>query len=170
MSRPRRSRVAVAVAVVAAVTFLVLAGPASVLAHALNNTYQSRLPLVVYLAGAAIAVGLSFAFILVADVRADPPVIRGGRVPPAWLRDGLRAVGLIAWLWVIAQGIAGGTSAGDVTTLFLWVYGWGGLAMLSAVVGPVWHWLDPFTTIHDLGARALRAVRVRGWDIAEYPV
>ena len=61
---------------------LLLAGPATVLAHTLSNTYQSRLPLIVYLAGAAIAVGLSFAFVLVADVRADPPVLGEGTVPP----------------------------------------------------------------------------------------
>ena len=41
--------------------------------------------------------------------------------------------------------------------------------MLSAFVGPVWHWLDPFTTIHDLGAAALRAARFDGWSVADYP-
>ena len=60
---------------------LLLAGPATVLAHTLSNTYQSRLPLIVYLAGAAIAVGLSFAFVLYADVRADPPVLPAGTRP-----------------------------------------------------------------------------------------
>ena len=168
MTRIRRRWWSV-VAVVPAVTGLILAGPAAALAHTLNNTYQSRLPLVVYLAGAAIAVGLSFAFLLVADVRADPPVIGEGRVPPAWLRGVLRAIGLIGWLWVVAQGIAGGTSAGDVTTLFLWVYGWVGVAFLSAFVGPVWHWLDPFTTIHDLGAAAMQRLGIRGWATADYP-
>ena len=153
----RRWRSIVAVGPVLAAALL--AAPAVALAHTLNNTYQSRLPLVVYLAGAAIAVGLSFAFLLVADVRADPPVIGEGRVPRPWLRWLLRAVGLIGWLWIVAQGIAGGTSAGDVTTLFLWVYGWVGVAFLSAFVGPVWHWLDPFTTIHDIGAWVLRRCR-----------
>jgi hypothetical protein len=148
---------------------LLLAGPATVLAHTLSNTYQSRLPLIVYLAGAAIAVGLSFAFLLIADVRAEPPVTTAGRVPPAPLRILLRAVGLIGWIWIIAQGIAGGTGTGEVTTLFLWVYGWVGLAMLSAFVGPVWHWLDPFTTIHDLGAAAARRLGLTGWAIADYP-
>jgi hypothetical protein len=148
---------------------LVLAGPATVAAHTLSNTYQSRLPLIVYLAGAAIAVGLSFAFLLIADVRAEPPVTTTGRVPPAPLRYLLRAVGLIGWTWVVAQGIAGGTGTGDVTTLFLWVYGWVGLAFLSAFVGPVWHWLDPFTTIHDIGAAIARRAGVIGWAIAEYP-
>jgi hypothetical protein len=148
---------------------LLVAGPSTVLAHALSNTYQSRLPLVVYLAGAAIAVGLSFAFLLIADVRAEPPVTTFSRVPPAPLRILLRAIGLIGWIWIIAQGIAGGTGTGEVTTLFLWVYGWVGLAMLSAFVGPVWHWLDPFTTIHDLGAAAARRLGVTGWAIADYP-
>src|SRR4051794_29552392 len=164
---PRRRLRRVVTAVGAA--GLILAGPAAVLAHALSNTYQSRLPLIVYLAGAAIAVGLSFAFLLIADVRADPPVTSAGRVPPVALRVALRAIGLIGWLWVVAQGIVGGSGTGDVTTLFLWVYGWVGLAMLSAFVGPVWHWLDPFTTIHDGGAAVLRALGVRGWAIAEYP-
>jgi hypothetical protein len=148
---------------------VLLAAPTSALGHSLSNTYQSRLPLVVYLAGAAIAVGLSFAFLLIADVRAEPPVTGPGRVPPRWLRGVLRAIGLIGWLWIVAQGIAGGNGAGDVTTLFLWVYGWVGVAMLSAFVGPVWHWLDPFTTLHDLGAALLRRLGVQGWAIADYP-
>jgi hypothetical protein len=146
-----------------------MAAPSAALAHALSNTYQSRLPLIVYLAGAAIAVGLSFAFLLIADVRADPPVTAGGRVPQRWLRGFLRAIGLIGWLWIVAQGITGGNGAGDVTTLFLWVYGWVGVAMLSAFIGPVWHWLDPFTTLHDLGAGLLRRLGVGGWAVAEYP-
>ena len=164
-----RLRLVAFLTVAAAAGMLLLAGPASVLAHTLSNTYQSRLPLVVYLAGAAIAVGLSFAFVLVADVRADPPPAREGRVPPAWIRSLLRVIGLIGWIWVVAQGIAGGTSAGDVTTLFLWVYGWVLMAFLSAFVGPVWHWLDPFTTIHDIGAAVLRRLGVADWPLADYP-
>ncbi len=165
----RRVRARALVVVAPIVGALLLAGPASVLAHTLSNTYQSRLPLIVYLAGAAIAVGLSFAFVLVADVRADPPVIGAGRVPPAWIRYLLRAIGLIGWLWIVAQGIAGGTSAGDVTTLFLWVYGWVGIAMASAFLWPVWHWIDPFTTIHDIGATILRRLGIGGWTVADYP-
>ncbi len=162
----RQRRIALAAPVVGAVLF---AAPVGVLAHSLSNTYQSRLPLIVYLAGAAIAVGLSFAFLLVADVRAEPPVLPAGRVPPRWLRLLLRAIGLIGWIWVVAQGIVGGSSAGDVTTLFLWVYGWVGMAMLSAFVGPVWHWLDPFTTLHDLGAAVLDRLGIEGWAQADYP-
>jgi hypothetical protein len=148
---------------------LLLAGPAVAAAHSLSNTYQSRLPLVVYLAGAAIAVGLSFAFLLIADVRAEPPATTAGRIPPRAVRFVLRAVGLLGWAWIVAQGLIGGSSAGDVSTLFLWVYGWVGLAMLSAFVGPIWHWLDPFTTLHDLGSAVTRRLGVGGWAAADYP-
>jgi hypothetical protein len=159
----------VVLVVAPAVTAVALAAPSAVLAHTLSNTYQSRLPLIVYLAGAAIAVALSFAFLLIADVRAEPPVIGEGRRPPGWLRFLLRAIGLVGWLWIVAQGIAGGVRAADVTTLFLWVYGWVGLALLSALVGPVWHWLDPFATLHDVGAAGLRRLGVASWATADFP-
>ena len=166
--QPRRA--AIRLAVVAGSLGLLFGGPATALAHQLSVTYQSRLPLVVYLAGAALTVALSFAFLLIADVRADPPNTSDpGRLPRAPVRYGLKAVGLIGWLWIVAQGIAGGNSAGDVTTLFLWVYGWVGLALLSAFVGPVWHWLSPFTTLFDIGSGVMRRLGIRGWDAAEYP-
>ncbi len=168
MTRPRLVGRLLALAPI--VGGLLAAGPVTALGHSLSNTYQSRLPLVVYLAGAALAVGLSFAFLLIADIRAEPPAEAApGRVPPAPIRFLLRAIGLLGWLWIVAQGIAGGSGSGDVTSLFLWVYGWVGLAMLSAFVGPVWHWLDPFTTLHDLGAGLARRIGVHGWATADYP-
>jgi hypothetical protein len=53
--------------------------------------------------------------------------------------------------------------------LFLWVYGWVGIAIVSSLLYPVWHWLDPFTTLHDIGARAARALGIAGWERADYP-
>lgn len=144
--------------------------PTSVAAHSLNATYESRLPLAIYLVGAATTVALSFAFVITRDVRATAPVVGGaGTLPPAIVRRGLQAVGLLGWAWIIAQGIVGGSSDGDVATLFLWVYSWVGLAMVSAVVGPAWQYLDPFSTLHDLGAGLLRRLRIGGWDPADYP-
>jgi hypothetical protein len=154
---------------VAAVGLAALVAPAVVAAHGLDTTYQSRLPLAVYLAGAAGAVALSFAFVLLRDLRAAAPSSSVAWLPPAWLRGVLRAVGLIAWLWIVAQGVIGTSSDANVGELFLWVYGWVGLTLVSAFVGPAWHWLDPFSTLHDLGAAGLRAVGVRAWDRAAYP-
>jgi len=72
------------------------------------------------------------------------------------IRWTLRAVGLVAWAWVVAQAIAGGTSDAEVASLILWVYGWIGLALVSALVGPAWAWLDPFSTLYDLIAAIMR--------------
>jgi hypothetical protein len=145
--------------------------PETVAAHAINATYASRLPLAVYLVGAALTVALSFAFVIVRDVRAAPPDLEAtGRRPPAVIRYGLQTIGLIGWIWIIAQGLAGGSSDGDVASLFLWVYGWVGLAIICALIGPAWQFVDPFSTLHDLGAAVLRLLHVEGWDPADYPV
>ena len=154
----------------AGVLGLALILPAATAAHTLNATYESRLPLAVYMVGAATAVALSFAFVIVRDVRATAPRTAGpGSLPPAPMRLALRAVGLIGWAWIMAQGIAGGSSDGNVATLFLWVYGWVGVAIVSAVAGPVWQFLDPFSTLHDVGAWAFRRASLAGWEPADYP-
>ena len=155
---------------VASAALVALAAPGTVAAHALEGAYVSQLPLVIYLAGAALAVALSFAFVLLRDLRADPPPSDGGMfLPPAPLRIALRAIGLLGWIWIVAQGIVGGSSDADVASLFVWVYTWVGIAIVSAFLFPIWHWLDPFSTLHDLGARMLRAFGVQGWDMADYP-
>jgi hypothetical protein len=149
---------------------IALGAPSAALAHSLNATYTSRLPLAAYLAGAAATVALSFVFVLVRDVRADrPDTSTPGRLPPAWLCSALRVIGLAGWLWIVIQGLAGGSSAGEVATLFLWVYGWVGVAALSALVGPVWHFLDPFSTLFDIGAWMVRRVGIGAWGLATYP-
>ncbi|MFL5757682.1 MAG: hypothetical protein ACJ77N_15495, partial [Chloroflexota bacterium] len=146
------------------------AAPVIVAAHGIQEQYQSPLPLAVYLVGAALTVGLSFLFVLVRDVRAEPPPedVQLIRVPAA-VRILLRAIGLIAWLWVVAQGVIGGNSDANVGTLFLWVYGWVGIAAVSALIGPVWEWLDPFATLFDIGAAVVRRVGIGGWEPAELP-
>jgi hypothetical protein len=160
---------AVAAAAASALALLVLA-PGVALAHALNASYTSRLPLAVYLAGAGLTVALSFAFVILRDIRAEPPADDDpGGLPPAWLRYGLRAIGLVAWAWIMVQGIAGGSSDANVATLFLRVYGWVGLAIVAAVIGPAWHWIDPFSTLFDIGAAILRRLGVRSWELSEYP-
>ncbi len=148
---------------------VVLALPVPALAHSLVGRYESPLPLVVYVAGAAIAVGLSFAFVLLRDRPAPVPPLGSARPVPTWVRLPLRAVGLIAWAWIVAQAILGGGGDADVASLFLWVFGWVGLAMVSAFLGPAWEWLDPFASLHDLGAAALRRIGVGGWRVAAYP-
>ncbi len=167
MTVPRLPRLAVGLSLLGGIA---LTAPAVALGHTLNATYTSRLPLAVYLAGAATTVALSFIFVLVRDVRAERPDGTGeGRMPPAALGYLLRALGLVAWLWIVIQGIVGGESDAEVATLFIWIYGWVGVAMISAIVGPVWHFLDPFSTLYDIGAAIARRLDIEPWDMAEYP-
>ena len=155
---------------IAAVTVVTLFAPALVAAHALAKSFESRLPLAVYLVGAAAAVALSFVFVLVRDLRAEPPRTVGRpRSVPAPVRGLLRAVGLLGWAWIMVQAVLGGESTAEVSRLFTWVYGWVGVALISAFLCPIWTWLDPFSTLHSLGARALRAIGMEGLAPAALP-
>ncbi len=147
-----------------------LAAPAAATAHQLSRSFESRLPLAVYVVGAAAAVGLSFAFVLLRDLRATPPPTDApGRTVPAVIRGTLRAVGVIGWAWIMVQAVLGGESDAEVARLFTWVYGWVGVALISAFVFPIWTWLDPFSTLHGLGSRALRAIGVQPMAPTPYP-
>lgn len=95
-----------------------LAAPMPALGHSLTGRLDSPLPLAVYLGGAAFAVALSFAFALSRTVRVTEPPPGRVMVVPRWLALGLRAIGLVAWLWIVAQAIVGGSSEADVSTLF----------------------------------------------------
>jgi hypothetical protein len=143
--------------------------PAVALGHTLVGAFESPIPLPVYLAGAAAAVALSFAVVFLRDVPSFGPPEERVRAVPRWLRLGLRAIGLLAVAWILAQAIVGGTSEADVSGLFLWTYGWVGMALVSAFVGPAWSWLDPFTALHDGLAAVLRRVGLRGWSPVPYP-
>ncbi len=154
----------------AGLAIALLALPAVAAGHQLSKTFESRLPLAVYLAGAGGAVALSFLFVLVRDIRAEPSPDTGRHVEvPSAVRFGLRAIGLVGLAWIVVQGILGGESDAEVSRLFAWVYGWVGVALISAFVFPIWTWLDPFSTLHDLGARALRATGIAGAEPASYP-
>ncbi|HEX7473191.1 MAG TPA: hypothetical protein VF323_08905 [Candidatus Limnocylindrales bacterium] len=167
----RRSRLAGASVGALAGTLAGAIVPATTAAHQLNERYASPLPLAAYVLGAAVAVGLSFAFVVLRSgpTPATHAEARSIAVPRA-LRAVLRALGLVGWLWVVVQGIVGGFGdAADAPSLILWVYGWVGLSLVSALVGPAWHWIDPFTTIFDILAGAGRRLGLHGPSTLPYP-
>ncbi len=155
-----RRNLTLRVVALATLWLLLAAGPAS--AHALHGNVDAPLPFAVYILGAAAAVAMSFVFVAISD-DAPLPEPEPGRVRTLWrpLRWSLRLLGLVAWAWVVAQTIAGGDSDAEVASLLLWVFGWVGLALVSALLGPAWAWLDPFSTLHDLLAAVARALRLR---------
>ncbi len=169
MHRPGHRTLRLAAGMPAAAGF-VLAMPQTVLAHQLTDRYQAPLPLVVYIAGAALAVAMSFVFVILRNpAKARPPEEARPRTVPGWLRAFLQVVGIVAWLWIVAQALVGGSGDGDVASLFLWVYGWVGVALICALVGPAWAWIDPFTTLHRglgwIGGR----LGLAGGEPADYP-
>ena len=138
MTRPWRGRLAARVAgMLGLAVGLAFVLPAAAAAHTLNPTYASRLPLAVYVVGAATTVALSFA--------SSSSATSGRRRRTSSRRGPCRRPGCASacgrsacfgWVWIIAQGIAGGSSDGTSSTLFLWVYGWVGLAIICAIIGP----------------------------------
>ncbi len=150
---------AVATATVAAAA-LGVELPGTAQAHVASGSVGAALPLLVYVGGATLTVALSFGFFALVDAGPSGDAATG-RVHhvPRWLRAGLRAAGLVAWLWIVAQALVGGDNEADVASLFLWAYGWVGLAIVSALVGPAWNWIDPFATLHDIAAAVARRLR-----------
>jgi len=149
---------------------LLLAWPGVALAHQLNERYAAPLPLIAYVGGAALAVAMSFAFVILRNAPAPRTEVSGAtRLVPRWLRLTLQAIGLVAWLWIVVQTIGGGAGDGDVASLFLWVYGWVGLALVSALGGPLWSWLDPFSTIHGILGWVAGRLGLSGGASAPYP-
>ena len=152
-----------------AAALALLALPSVASAHQLTGLFESPIPLPVYLVGAAAAVSLSFAVVFLREVPGFGAARPGTLQVPRWLRLGLRVAGVLATAWILAQAAVGGNSEADVSGLFLWTFGWVGLALVSALLGPAWSWIDPFTTLHDAGAALLRRLGVRGWAPAQYP-
>ncbi len=172
-SRRSRRRSAARVGSGLAIGLLGLGAPATVAAHQLTGRFTSPIPLGAYLAAAALAVGASFAIVFVRGrgplvVPVAPPPERIVRVPRL-VRRALVAIGLIAWTLIVVQVAVGGRSEGDAASLFLWTYGWVGLALISAFVGPIWLWLDPFASLHRLGAGLLRRAGIDGGETGTYP-
>ncbi|HUP82877.1 MAG TPA: hypothetical protein VM284_01670 [Candidatus Limnocylindria bacterium] len=149
---------------------LLLAWPGVALAHQLNERYAAPLPLLVYVGGAAFAVAMSFLFVILRNAPVPTQEVTGRtRLVPRWLRLTLQALGLIGWSWIVVQTFSGGSGEGDVASLFLWVYGWVGLALVSALGGPAWSWIDPFSTIHQLLGGITGRIGFSGGETAPYP-
>jgi hypothetical protein len=168
-TRSRRLAATLGIGLVAAIV-----APAGVAAHQITGRFASPIPLGAYLAGAALAVAVSFAIVFarVAAPDVGAPAAASGREVriPAALRWLLAAAGIAGWGWIVLQAaIVGANTEGDVASLFLWVYGWVGLALVSALVGPIWIWLDPFGSLHRIGAALLARLGVAGIAPAGYP-
>ena len=121
-------------------------------AHAFAERYDLPLPLGFYLAGAGLAVALSFlgSFLLMRPgwqpaLHVDIPVLPA----LARLASGLiRAVALGLLAVVIGIGAFGPISpTQNFATVFIWVIWWVGLALFTALVVDLWSTGNPFRTV-----------------------
>ena len=143
--------------------------PSQVHAHRIEGGIGPPLPLPLYLAAGALAVGTSFGLLAwrgAPNTRGD---LRPSTTLPRRLTLLLRSVGMLAWIWVAAATVIDRPSASELESLVLWVYGWVGLAFVSALLGPAWAWLDPFATLHDIAAGVGQRLHVRPWRPRTYP-
>jgi hypothetical protein len=124
-----------------------LVQPAPVAAHAIGGTFQLPVPLWLYLAGAAIAVGASF--VVTSIVSRDEDAGRPYPIRP--LPDGLasvaravlRLLGLVWWYGAILVGFV----VGDISPLpgvLFWIGIWVGVPIAAVLVGNAWPSLSPF--------------------------
>jgi hypothetical protein len=166
-------RLRLAVVAVTLALALVAGSSQRVYAHGFGERYDLPVPLWLYLAGAGMAVALSFVIIGV-FVRGTPGLhdyprlnlLRwpAGRalVHPAILLP-VKAVSLALFGLVIVAGLIG--DAGPMENLaptMIWVIWWVGLAYVSALVGNLWALVNPWKIAFELEEALFRKLDPEG--------
>ena len=136
-------------AALAAAVLATLVTVTPVAAHAIGGTFTLPVPLWLYLAAAAVAVGASFVVTSLVSRRPDGavryPVWPFSAVLTAIARTLLRILGVAWWYGAIAVGFL----VGDISPLpgvLFWIGIWVGLPIVAALLGNPWTSLSPFRT------------------------
>lgn len=127
-----------------------------VLAHGIGGRQDLPIPLSFLLAGAALAVLVSFMAVAVLwrDSRFDG---EKGRPLPAGLQSFadsavtrlvLRAIGVVGAVLTVAAALLGAGGAANPAPWTVYVILWVGLVPLSLLFGPVWKLLNPLRAVH----------------------
>ncbi|HSK25366.1 MAG TPA: hypothetical protein VK894_00460 [Jiangellales bacterium] len=136
-----------------------------VLAHGVGGRQDLPIPFGLAVAGAAVALLVSF---LVLGLAWRDPRYRGdrsGRPLPrrlatvadaSWLRWVLRVAGLVATGYVLLALLFGPDLATNPTAGVVYVLLWVGIVPASLLLGPVWKLVNPVRTVHLLACRAMR--------------
>jgi hypothetical protein len=137
-------------------------GPA--LGHGIGGREDLPLPLGWAVAGAAVAVVVSFVALglLWREPRLDGD--RTGRPLPAglarvldarWFRRALAGLGLLVAAWTLLALVFGRDTARNPVPWVVYVLLWVGLVPLSVLLGPVWRQLNPVRSLHAGANRLL---------------
>jgi hypothetical protein len=156
---------------------LLTLAPRTALAHGFGQRYDLPVPLWLWAAAAAAAVALSFVIIGL-FVKASPgvhgywrlnllrfPIGRG--LADRRLRLAARLLSVGGLVLVLAASLAGDQSpTRNIAPTFIWVTWWVGLAYLSALVGSVWAWINPWAALFAWAEAVLGSRRATRRDPA----
>jgi hypothetical protein len=143
--------------VLAAAGVTSLAWPAAADAHAIGTvTYQSPIPVWLYVLAGAAAVAASVPAAAVADTRIGSRLGANLYAPGTGrLVRALQIAGLVILVEMVAAGLFGSEEfAANPATVLVWVDLWVGLGLVAAVFGPVWDLVNPLRLAGDLIDRA----------------
>ncbi|WP_285773115.1 hypothetical protein [Microtetraspora sp. NBRC 13810] len=135
------------------------------LAHGIGGRQDLPIPFSAALAGAVLALLLSFAALgmLWTEPRLSGgpggrPVfaLRRNAVPPAFWRWAARLAGLVAAAYFCVGLLFGPDHPDNPTAGVFYALFWVGLVPLSLLFGPVWRYLNPLRTLHLLACAGLR--------------
>jgi hypothetical protein len=140
-------------------------GTGVLLAHGVGSREDLPIPFSFALAGAALALVVSFVVLLLfwREPRLDP--VGAGRPLPAGMeraldspatRGALRALGLLATSYVVLAMVFGKDDALNPSAATVYVLFWVGVPLLSLLLGPVWRLINPIRTLQLLLARLVR--------------
>jgi hypothetical protein len=135
--------------------------PLSGWAHGFDERHDLPAPLTHFMAGAALAVALSF-LLAVFFARSAPANAPGRRADgdaaftlPASLCLTVRLASLLLFAVTVAAALVGTADPMmNLAPTLVWIVWWVGLSLLVACIGNIWPLLDPWATLFD-GADAL---------------
>jgi hypothetical protein len=138
--------------------------PVPVFLHGFGARYDLPIPLTLYLYGAGAIVVLTFVLVGVFTRRDEgateiryprleaPWLARAANAPASWIVGGV--IGVVALAAVVVTGLQGPSDPTRNPAVYLvWIYLWVGLLLLTALVGNVWTYLNPFSALARWGRR-----------------
>jgi hypothetical protein len=144
--------------------------------HGIGGRQDLPIPFGLAVAGAAVAVAVSFVVLGLAwrspkyhgNASGKPlPAAITRTVDAGWFRWFVRLVGLAIFLYAMVALMFGVDRLTNPIFGFIYILVWVGLVPISIVLGPVWRTLNPLRTIHLLLSRLLRQPPSKG--LLEFP-